>query len=145
MPAELVSADAMRVYRGLPILTNQSPVPARLVAIWPLSHEASLGEFQRLAHEAIDEILAAGRTPIVVGGTGLYLRAALAELALPPAPGAGARERWGALYDAAGPDAAHERLRGLDPAAAPAVHANDRRRVGRPLQLAEAGASPSPR
>ncbi|MBA3788426.1 MAG: (d)CMP kinase, partial [Actinobacteria bacterium] len=84
--AELVSADAMQVYRGLPILTNQSKQPARLVAIWPLSHEATLGAYQELAHTAIDEILAAGRTPIVVGGTGLYLRAALAELALPPAP-----------------------------------------------------------
>ena len=74
----------MQLYRGLPILTNQSP--ARLVGIWPLDHEASVAEYQELAHAAIDEILAAGRTPVVVGGTGLYLRAALADLALPPAP-----------------------------------------------------------
>jgi tRNA dimethylallyltransferase len=92
LPAEIVSADAMQVYRGLPILTNQSP--ARLVAIWPLDHEASVGEYAPLAHAAIDEILAAGRTPVVVGGTGLYLRAALAELGLPPAPPPGARARW---------------------------------------------------
>ena len=83
---ELVSADAMQMYRGLPILTNQSPRPTRLVAIWPLSHEASVAEYQELAHATIDEIVAAGRTPIVVGGTGLYLRAALAGLDLPPAP-----------------------------------------------------------
>ena len=83
IPAELVSADAMQAYRGLPILTNQSVRPARLVAIWPLDHEGSVGEYAALAHAAIDEILAAGRTPVVVGGTGLYLRAALADLELP--------------------------------------------------------------
>ena len=99
IPAELVSADAMQVYRDLPILTNQSAYPARLVGIWPLDQEASVGEYAPLAHAAIDEILAAGRTPVVVGGTGLYLRAALAELELPPAPAPGARERWAALYD----------------------------------------------
>ena len=135
---ELVSADAMQVYEGLPILTNQSP--ARLVAIWPLDHEASVGAYAPLAHAAIDEILAAGRTPVVVGGTGLYFRAALAELSLPPAPAPGARERWEAIYDA-GPAAAHALLAELDPAAAGAVHENDRRRVVRALELAEAGAS----
>ena len=141
IPADLVSADAMQVYRDLPLLTNQSTHPTQLVGIWDLEHEASVGEYAPLAHAAIDRILGSERTPVVVGGTGLYLRAALAELSLPPAPGAGARERWGALYDAAGPDAAHQRLRGLDPAAARAVHANDRRRVVRALELAEAGAS----
>ena len=54
--AELVSADALQVYRGLPILTNQSAEPARLVGIWPLDHEASVGEYAELAHAAIDEI-----------------------------------------------------------------------------------------
>ena len=101
LDGELVSADAMQVYRDLPILTNQSP--ARLAGIWPLDHEASVGEYARLAHQAIDEILASGRTPIVVGCTGLYLRAALAEIELPPAPAAGARERWQETYDELGP------------------------------------------
>ncbi len=141
-PAELVSADAMQVYRGLPILTNQAP--ARLVAIWPLEHEASVGEYAPLAQAAIDEILAAGRTPIVVGGTGLYLRAALADLGLPPAPAPGERERWERAYDE-DPALAHERLAELDPAAGAAVHQNDRRRVVRALELAAAGASLAPR
>ena len=110
LPAEIVSADSMQVYRGLPILTNQSERPTRLVAIWPLSHEASLGEYQALAHAAIDEIAGAGRIPIVVGGTGLYLRAALAELELPPPPSPGTRERWSAFYDERGGEAAHARL-----------------------------------
>ncbi|MGH3013285.1 MAG: isopentenyl transferase family protein, partial [Gaiellaceae bacterium] len=58
IPAEIVSADAMQVYRGLPILTNQPELPTRLVGIWPLDHEGSVGEFQRLAHAAIDVALA---------------------------------------------------------------------------------------
>ena len=144
IPAELVSADAMQVYRDLPILTNQSAYPARLVGIWPLDQEASVGEYAPLAHAAIDEILASGRTPVVVGGTGLYLRAALAELDLPPAPGPGVRERWAALYDDGGPEAAHAQLAALDPAAAEAVHPTDRRRVVRALELAEAGSSLAP-
>jgi tRNA dimethylallyltransferase len=115
-----------------------------MVGIWPLDHEASVGEYAPLAHEAVDWILAAGRTPVVVGGTGLYLRAALADLALPPAPGAGAREQWERFYDAQGPTVAHARLEELDPTAAAAVHANDRRRVVRALELAEAGASLAP-
>ncbi|HSC92374.1 MAG TPA: tRNA (adenosine(37)-N6)-dimethylallyltransferase MiaA [Gaiellaceae bacterium] len=141
---ELVSADAMQVYRGLPILTNQSPRAARLVAIWPLSHEATLGEYQQLAHAAIDELLAAGRTPVVVGGTGLYLRAALADMPLPPPPAPGARERWDAFYGDRGAGAAHAELARVDAAAAAAVHPNDRRRVVRALELAEAGASLRP-
>jgi tRNA dimethylallyltransferase len=143
IPSESVSADAMQVYRGLPILTNQSSYPTRLVGIWSLDREASLGAYTPLAHAAIDEILADGRTPVVVGGTGLYLRAALAELELPPAPEPGARERWQQVYDE-DPSAAHERLGRIDAAAAAAVHPNDRRRVVRALELAEVGASLAP-
>lgn len=134
----------MQVYRGLPILTNQPERPTRLVGIWPLDHDASVGEYQRLAHTAIDEILASERTPVVVGGTGLYLRAALAELRLPPAPPPGTRERFERLYDRLGPERAHEALAARDPHAAAAVHPNDRRRVVRALELVELGASLAP-
>jgi tRNA dimethylallyltransferase len=144
IPAELVSADALQVYRGLPILTNQPSEPVRMVGIWPLDREASVGDYAPLAHAAVDEILAAGRTPVVVGGTGLYLRAALADLSLPPAPAPGARARWERFYDERGAGAAHDHLAGLDAAAASAVHPNDRRRVVRALELAEAGASLAP-
>jgi tRNA dimethylallyltransferase len=137
IPAELVSADSTQVYRGLPLLTNQSP--AHLVGIWGLDHEASVAEYQRLAHAMIDEVLAGGRTPVVVGGTGLYFRAALAELELPPPPGPGARERWEAEYDDRGPEATHALLAERDPGAAAGVHPNDRRRVVRALELAELG------
>jgi tRNA dimethylallyltransferase len=143
--AEVVSADAMQVYDGLPILTNRSPHRERLVGIWPLSHVASVGEYAPRAHAAVDEILAAGKTPLVTGGTGLYFRAALAELDLPPAPAPGARERWERLYDEDGPGAAHGRLGDLDPGAASRIHPNDRRRVVRALELAEAGSSLVPR
>ena len=142
IPAEIVSADSMQVYRGLPILTNHSP--ARLVGIWDLDHEASVGEYQELAHAAIGEILTAGRTPVVVGGTGLYFRAALADLELPPAPTQGERERLERLYDRVGGEQAHELLAERDPEAAAAVHPNDRRRVVRALELAEAGSSLRP-
>lgn len=138
---EVVSADSMQVYAGLPILTAQPERPTRLVAIWPLEHEASVGEFAALAHAAVDELLAAGRTPVVAGGTGLYLRAALADLDLPPAPEPGARERWERLYERLGPERAHAMLGERDPAAAERVHPNDRRRVVRALELAEAGSS----
>jgi tRNA dimethylallyltransferase len=143
-PAEIVSADAMQAYRGLPIVTNQPDRPTRLVAIWPLDHEGSVAEYAELAHAAVDEILATEGLPIVAGGTGLYLRAALAELDVPPAPPPGTRERWAALYDDDGAEAAHRALAAVDPAAAAAVHPNDRRRVVRALELAEAGASLRP-
>ena len=104
----------MQVYRGLPLLTNQSGFPARLVGILGLGEEGSVADYQRLAHAAIDEILASGRTPIVVGGTGLYLRAALAKLELPPPPAAG--ELVGVRID----DASSTTLRGAQLEAAAA-------------------------
>jgi tRNA dimethylallyltransferase len=144
IPASLISADAMQVYSGVPILTNQSEYPTELVAIWGLEHESSVGEYAQLAHQAVDHALEQGRTPVVVGGTGLYLRAALVELNLPPAPPPGARERWERAYDELGAEAAHEALAERDPDAAERVHPNDRRRVVRALELAEAGFSLAP-
>jgi tRNA dimethylallyltransferase len=141
---ELVSADSMQAYRGLPILTDQPAEPTRLVGIWPLGHEGSVGEYARLAHEAIDDLVASGKIAVVVGGTGLYLRAALAELSLPPAPGLGRRVRWEATYDRLGPTRAHALLAKHDPEAAAVLHPNDRRRVVRALELAEVGFSLRP-
>jgi tRNA dimethylallyltransferase len=134
----------MQVYRGLPILTAQSARPTRLVGIWPLSHEGSVAEYADRAHAAIDELLAAGRTPVVAGGTGLYLRAALADLRLPPAPSPGIRAHWEQVYDRLGPDSAYELLLQRDPDAGGRVHANDRRRVVRALELTELGSSLRP-
>ena len=144
LDATVVSADSAAVYRDLPVLTAAPDYPARLVGLFPLSHEVSVGEYQRLAHAAIDEALDAERTPVVAGGTGLYLRAALSALEFPPPPEPGARERWTKVYDELGAEEAHTLLDARDPAAAARVHANDRRRVVRALELAEAGSSLAP-
>jgi len=142
--ARIISADAMQVYRGLPVLTAQPTFPTALVGIWDLDFEASVAAYQRLAHTAVDEALAESRTPVVTGGTGLYLRAALADLQLPPPPRAGERDRWERLYDRAGPVRAHAFLARRDLRAAERIHPNDRRRVVRALELAEAGSSLAP-
>jgi tRNA dimethylallyltransferase len=144
IPAGIVSADSAALYRGLEILTAAPPPSTRLVGILELEQEASVVAYQRLAHEAIDELLAEGKTPIVVGGTGLYLRAAISSLAPPPAPPAGERERWERVYDRLGPDQAHDALARRDPDAAARIHPNDRRRVVRALELVAAGASLRP-
>src|SRR6266849_5248953 len=118
LEGEVLSADSMQAYRGLPILTAQPGRPTKLVGIWPLSHEGSVAEYAQLAHVVIDELLAAGRTPVVAGGTGLYLRAALAELELPPAPSPEQRAQWEQLYDRLGPERAYGVLSERDPGAA---------------------------
>jgi tRNA dimethylallyltransferase len=144
---EIVSCDAMQLYRGLPILTNQ-PSPAdrdrvahHLVAVWSPSHEGSVAEYADLAHEAVDDIIRRGRQPIVCGGSGLYLRAALADIPLPPQAPAQVRTAAERLYDERGPTGAHATLAAVDAPAAAAVHPNDRRRVVRALELAESGHS----
>lgn len=144
LPAELVSVDSMQAYRGLPILTNQSSFPTHLVGIWPLSHEGSVGEYQELAHRAIDGIVERRRLPVVVGGTGLYLRAAVSELPIPPEPTPGLRRRLEDEYERVGPEGAHTLLAARDPAAARVIHPNDRRRVVRALELAALGSSLRP-
>jgi tRNA dimethylallyltransferase len=142
---EVVSADSMQAYRGLPILTAQPERSTRLVGIWPLSHEGSVAEYAQLAHQEVDALLAGGTTPVVAGGTGLYLRAALVDLELPPAPSRELRAHWERLYDRLGPERAHAVLTERDPEAAAQLHANDRRRVVRALELTELGSSLRPR
>jgi tRNA dimethylallyltransferase len=144
LDGEVVSCDSMQAYRGLPILTNQPERPTRLVGVWPLDHEGSVGEFADLAHAAVDGLLSSGRTPVLAGGTGLYLRAAIGELGLPLKVDPAVRERAQHLYDRVGPERAHELLAARDPGAAAAVHPNDRRRVARALELLEVGASLQP-
>ena len=136
----VVSCDALQVYRGLPILTNQPSRPTRLVGIRDASEEMSVGAYAALAHDAIDELVDYRGAAVVCGGTGLYLRAALADMAVPPPPAVGVRERIRAEVEV-DPAAAHIRLSVLDPRAAAAVHANDTRRLVRALELAEAGHS----
>ena len=150
LEGEVVSADAMQLYAGLPTLSNQPPpadlarVRHHLVGIWPLDAEGDVARYAEAAHAAIDDVRRRGRTAVVAGGTGLYLRAALAELALPPQPPPGLRERLSAEYERDGPEASHARLAALDAAAAARIHPNDRRRVVRALELHTLGRSLSP-
>jgi tRNA dimethylallyltransferase len=150
LDGEIVSCDAMQLYRGLPILTNQptadelATAPHHLVGVWPTDHEGSVAEYAEMAQTAIDDVVGRGRTAILCGGSGLYLRAAIAPLDLPPPPSEGMREKFGELYDRRGAEAAHQLLAHRDPRAAAAVHPNDRRRVVRALELTESGASLAP-
>jgi tRNA dimethylallyltransferase len=140
LSTEVVSADALQVYRGLPLLTNQPAHPTRLVAIRSPDEQMTVGEYGALAHAAIDELVATNGWAVVTGGTGLYLRAALAELEVPPAVDEGTRTRvTRAVED--DPLSAHRRLAILDSAAARAIHPNDRQRLVRALALAESGSS----
>ena len=138
--AEVISADSAALYEGVPVLTAAPAYPAALVGVVPLSEDVSVGEYQRLAHAAID----AAARPLVVGGTGLYFRAALSALELPPPPAPEQRAFWQAEVDRLGPEAAHALLADRDPAAAARVHANDRKRLVRALELSEQGLSLAP-
>ena len=144
--AVAISADALQVYEGMPILTGaareaeRAQLEHRLIGFVPINHTFSVGEFMPLAHKEIDDAIGAGRTPIVVGGTGLYLRAALSELALKPPPPAGLRKRLEEEADRIGFEAMHARLAQRAPQAAEKVPSADRSRVIRLLELLEMGA-----
>jgi tRNA dimethylallyltransferase len=137
---EVVSVDALQVYRGLEILTNQPTTATRLVGIRSLAEQMTVGEFAPLAHAEIDVLVAQNGAAVVTGGTGLYLRAALTDLGLPPAVDEATRERVERTVDE-NAEGAHARLSELDRVAAAAVHPNDRQRLVRALALAESGGS----
>ena len=140
-----VSADALQVYAGLETLTGvaspaeQSRLEHRLISFLPLDATFSAGQYAELAHAEIDGLLAAGHRPLVVGGTGLYLRAALTELDLRPPPPEGARERWTAALEREGAPALHATLRRRAAWAADRIDPNDRQRIVRALELLEQG------
>jgi tRNA dimethylallyltransferase len=140
-----VSADALQVYAGLETLTGvaspaeQAKLEHRLISFLPLDATFSVGQYAELAHAEIDGLLAAGRRPLVVGGTGLYLRAALSELDLRPPPPEGARERWTAALEREGAPALHATLVRRAAWAAKGIDQNDRQRIVRALELLEQG------
>ncbi len=140
-----VSADALQVYTGLEILTGaataseRAELEHRLLSFLPLSSTFSAGRYAQMAHDEIDGLLSAGARPIVVGGTGLYLRAALTDLSLRPPPAEGVRERWLAELERRGPEALHAQLARQAPWAAREIAPGDRQRVVRALELLEAG------
>ena len=138
-----ISADALQVYEGLETLTGAGGDPDlehRLQSVVPVTETFSAGEFAERAHREIDEALAGGRRPIVVGGTGLYLRAALTELKLRPPPPPGLRERIEREVADRGVPAMHAELAERAPERAAAIDPGDRSRVVRALELHEMGA-----
>jgi tRNA dimethylallyltransferase len=140
-----VSADALQVYAGLETLTGapgageRARLEHRLISFLPVDASFSAGQYADLAHAEIDGLLAAGSRPIVVGGTGLYLRAALSDLSLRPPPPEGVRERWMAELERDGPTALHARLRERAAWAASEIDPTDRQRIVRALELLDAG------
>jgi tRNA dimethylallyltransferase len=133
-----VNCDSIQVYEGLEVLSGAATAQERerlehrLLAFVPATEEFSAGRYARLAHAEIDALLAQGRRPIVVGGTGLYLRAALAELELRPPVPAAVREEVEDDLASRGAAALHSEL---DPDLAAGVHPNDRKRISRLTEL----------
>jgi tRNA dimethylallyltransferase len=140
-----VNCDSIQVYEGLGTLSGaatgseRARLEHRLLGFVPIDGEFSAGRFANLAHAEIDQLLADGRRPIVVGGTGLYLRAALADLDLRPAVAGELRAAVERELDERGPAALHAEL---DPDIAATVHANDRKRIARLTELQRAGIEP---
>ncbi|HUA75161.1 MAG TPA: tRNA (adenosine(37)-N6)-dimethylallyltransferase MiaA [Solirubrobacteraceae bacterium] len=146
-----VSADAMQVYAGLETLTGvasareRAALEHRMVSFMPLAATFSAGQYAKLAHTEIDGLLGAGRRPIVVGGTGLYLRAALADLDMRPAPAPGVRERLTERLEREGAQVLYEELERRAPWAAEEIDPGNARRLVRALESLEAGRLEPPR
>ncbi len=144
---EIVNADSMQLYQGMDIGTAKEPesawhgVPHHLLDIWPVTQAANVADYQKLARAAIDEITARGRVPILAGGSGLYVRAALDDLDFPGTDPV-ARDRLERELTDLGAPALHARLAGLDPAAAAAILPSNGRRIVRALEVIEISGRP---
>ena len=142
---EIVNADSMQVYRDLRVLTarpdpeEEARAPHHLYGTIDAAERFSTGRWLEAAVAAIAEIRARGRTPIIVGGTGLYFKALTEGLADAPAGTPEQRERLAAELALEGGEALHRRLAGLDPEAAARIHPSDPLRLLRALEVAETG------
>jgi len=139
---EVVNADSMQLYQGMDIGTAKEPaaarqgVPHHLLDIWPVTRTANVADYQKLARAAIDDIIARGRIPVLVGGSGLYIRAALDDLDFPRTDGV-IRSRLETELAGVGAAVLHARLARLDPAAAGAILPTNGRRIVRALEVIE--------
>jgi tRNA dimethylallyltransferase len=139
---EVVNADSMQLYRGMDVGTakltpaERRGVPHHLLDVWDVTEPASAAEYQRLARAAIDGVLARGGVPVLVGGSGLYLRAALDPLEFPGTDPA-VRARLEDELATAGAGALHTRLSRVDPAAASGILPSNGRRIVRALEVIE--------
>ncbi len=142
LDGEAVNADSMQLYRGMEIGTaklsaaEMRGVPHHLLDVWDVVKTASVAEYQALSADAIADVRGRGRLPVLVGGSGLYVRAALDEMEFPGTDPA-VRARLEVELAQVGPGALHERLRGLDPAAADAILPSNGRRIVRALEVIE--------
>lgn len=139
---EVVNADSMQLYRGMDIGTaklttdERHGVPHHLLDIWDVTEAASVAEYQRLARAEIDRLHAAGRTPVLVGGSGLYVRGAIDALEF-PGTDAAVRSRLEAELAEHGSAALHARLAAVDPEAGRAILPSNGRRIVRALEVVE--------
>ena len=144
---EVINADSMQLYRGMDIGTakltpdERGGVPHHLLDIWDVRQAANVADYQRLARSAIDDVTARGRVPILVGGSGLYIRAALEDLSFPGTDPA-VRNRLDGELARDGAAAMHARLASLDPAAAAAILPSNGRRIVRALEVVEISGRP---
>ena len=144
---EVVNADSMQLYRGMDIGTakltpaEREGVPHHVLDIWDVTEPASVAAYQRVARAAVDDVRARGRMPILVGGSGLYVRAVLEEFEF-PGTDAELRASLEASLAAEGPAPLYERLRAADPAAAAKILPTNGRRIVRALEVIELTGAP---
>ncbi|MFG1951329.1 tRNA (adenosine(37)-N6)-dimethylallyltransferase MiaA [Micromonospora sp. NPDC048830] len=147
LDGEVVNADSMQLYRGMDIGTakltpaERQGVPHHLLDIWEVTEPASVAEYQRLARAAVDDILARGKVPLLVGGSGLYVRAVLERFEF-PGTDPELRERLERELADAGPAPLYARLREADPAAAAGILPGNGRRIVRALEVIELTGAP---
>jgi tRNA dimethylallyltransferase len=147
LDAEIVNADSMQLYAGMDIGTAKLPpadrrgVAHHLLDVWPISKSAAVAEYQRLARAAIADIRGRGRVPVLVGGSGLYLRGALDRLEF-PGESPEIRARLYAELDDVGAAGLHARLATLDKAAAASILPTNGRRIVRALEVIELTGGP---
>ncbi|MEU7041897.1 tRNA (adenosine(37)-N6)-dimethylallyltransferase MiaA [Streptomyces varsoviensis] len=142
LDGEVVNADSMQLYKGMDIGTakltvaEREGVVHRLLDIWDVTETASVAEYQRLARAEIDRLLAEGRTPVLVGGSGLYIKGAIDAMDFPGTDPA-VRARLEDELERDGSGALHARLAAADPAAARAILPGNGRRIVRALEVIE--------
>ncbi|WP_420035929.1 tRNA (adenosine(37)-N6)-dimethylallyltransferase MiaA [Streptomyces sp. cg28] len=144
---EVVNADSMQLYRGMDIGTakltpeERAGVPHHLLDIWDVTQAASVAEYQRLARAEIDRLLAEGRWPVLVGGSGLYVRGAVDKMEF-PGTDPDVRARLEAELAEHGSGTLHARLAAADPEAAVAILPSNGRRIVRALEVIEITGKP---
>jgi tRNA dimethylallyltransferase len=147
LDGEVVGTDSMQAYRGMdigtasPTVDEQQGVPHHMIDVWDVAQAVSVVEFRDRARLAIDSILDRGKVPVVVGGSGLYVRAVLEEMDFPTTDPK-VRQRWDERLKQVGATALHSELADIDPDAAANIEINNGRRIVRALEVIELTGEP---